>query len=251
MNQTDELIHSLNDGRYDAALTALYGSADRARALRIAEGFRDRYPDAAGAPALFSAPGRTELGGNHTDHQNGHVLCGSVDLDMLACAAPNGGGTIRVFSEGYGEVTVRLDQLEPVPEERGTTAALVRGVAAGVAALGHPVSGFDACAHSSVLAGSGLSSSAAFEVLVGSILNRFFCGGALDSVTIAKIGQRAENAFFGKSSASRSRCSCRSAARSRSTSATLPRPWCGRWAMTSRARAARCASWTPSPTTRT
>ena len=193
-----ELLQKLDAGALDDALRRLYGKPDRTRARRVAERFSERFGESAGSAALFSAPGRTEIGGNHTDHQHGCVLCGSVDLDMLACAAPNGLREIRVYSEGYGASVVTLDDLSPRAEERGTTVSLVRGVAAGIAALGYPVSGFDACVHSNVIAGSGLSSSAAFEVLIGTILNRFFCENRLDSIAIAKISQAAERDYYGK-----------------------------------------------------
>ena len=147
---------------------------------------------------VCSAPGRTELGGNHTDHQRGRVLAASVNLDILACAALNDTGSIRILSEGWPMVTVDLSRLEPVEEEKGTTAALVRGMAARAAQLGHQISGFDAYAVSDVLPGSGLSSSAAYEVLVGVLLNHLFCGDAFDPVLIAQMGQYAENVFFDK-----------------------------------------------------
>ena len=148
--------------------------------------------------ALFSGPGRTEIGGNHTDHQHGRVLCGSVDMDMLACAAPNGKNIIRIQSEGYPALEIGLDDLSVREEEKNTSAALVRGVAARVRELGFTLAGFDACVTSTVLSGSGLSSSAAYETLVGNIFNHFCCEDKLDPVTIAKIGQYAENVYFGK-----------------------------------------------------
>jgi galactokinase len=193
-----ELLQKLDAGALDDALRRLYGKPDRTRARRVAERFSERFGESAGSAALFSAPGRTEIGGNHTDHQHGCVLCGSVDLDMLACAAPNGLDVIRVFSEGYGEVCVSLETLRPLEEEKSSTAALIRGVAAGITARGHTVSGFDAYVQSNVLAGAGLSSSAAFEVLMGTILNRFFCGNALSAAEIAKISQAAERDWYGK-----------------------------------------------------
>ena len=147
---------------------------------------------------LFSAPGRTELGGNHTDHQHGLVLAGAVNLDTRAAVAVNGSGRIRVQSEGYPLCTVALDTLAPLPEERGTTAALVRGVVARAAALGGRPCGFDAYVESDVLPGSGLSSSAAFEVLMAAICNRLFLDGSLSPVQLAQIGQYAENVYFGK-----------------------------------------------------
>ena len=146
---------------------------------------------------LFSAPGRTELSGNHTDHQRGCVLAGAVNLDTVAAVARNGENRIRFLSEGYPLCELSLDELTPRPEEQGTTAALIRGVAAGFDRQGLPLNGFDACAVSSVPAGSGLSSSAAFEVLVGCILNHLG-GCGLPPETIARIGQYAENVYFGK-----------------------------------------------------
>ena len=146
---------------------------------------------------IFSAPGRTELGGNHTDHQLGRVLAGAVSVDTLAAVAPNGEGVIRVQSEGYPLCVISLDELEVRPEEFGTTLSLIRGVAARIAALGHPVTGFDAFVTSRVLPGSGLSSSAAFEVLIGTVLNHLG-GCGLDAIQIAQIGQYAENVYFGK-----------------------------------------------------
>src|SRR5699024_10285018 len=141
-------------------------------------------PSPEAAAALFSGPGRTEIGGNHTDHQHGHVLCGSVDLDMLACAAPNGLNVIRVQSEGYPALEVSLDSLLPREEEKNTSAALVRVVASKVVELGYSLRGFDAYVTSNVLSGSGLSSSAAYEVLIGNILNHLCCDNALDPVEI-------------------------------------------------------------------
>lgn len=146
---------------------------------------------------IFSAPGRTELGGNHTDHQHGQVLAAAVDLDTTAAVAENGENFIRVISEGYPMCIVELTDLLARPEEQGSTAALVRGVAAGIAQRGHRLCGFDAYVSSRVLPGSGLSSSAAFEVLMGTIINHILSCG-LTPVEIAQIGQYAENVYFGK-----------------------------------------------------
>ena len=152
-----------------------------------------------GAPQrYFSAPGRTELSGNHTDHQRGRVLAGAVNLDMQAAVRPNGTDTIRVLSQGYPQSVVTLSQLEPVAEEINTTPALIRGVAARFTQLGCKVEGFDAYMESTVLPGSGLSSSAAFEVLMGTIINHLFFEGKVSAPEVAMIGQYAENVFFGK-----------------------------------------------------
>ena len=152
-----------------------------------------------GAPQrYFSAPGRTEIGGNHTDHQRGRVLAGAVNLDTIAAVGCNGTNTIRILSKGYPMSVVDLEILTPVPEEINSTPALIRGVAARFVELGCKVEGFDAYVESTVLAGSGLSSSAAFEVLVGTIINHLFFNGKVSQPEIAMIGQYAENVFFGK-----------------------------------------------------
>ena len=147
---------------------------------------------------VWSAPGRTEIGGNHTDHQHGKVVAASVDMDMLAAAAANGENTVRVKSDGYDMITLTLDTLTPVAGEEGTTRALIRGVCAEAAARGYAVGGFDACVTSNVLQGSGLSSSAAFEILIGAVVNGLFCDSRLTATELAIMGQAAENKFFGK-----------------------------------------------------
>lgn len=200
-----ELLRILQSGEGDSALLPLYApDGDKAaleiarhRAVHVTESFIAQFGNAETA-ALFSGPGRTEIGGNHTDHQHGHVLCGSVNLDTLACAAPNGLNMVRVVSEGYPTMEISLDNLLPREEEQNSSAALVRGVAAKLIELGYTLSGFDAYAMSNVISGAGLSSSASYEVLICNILNHFFCGGTLDAVTIAKVGQYAENIYFGK-----------------------------------------------------
>ena len=152
-----------------------------------------------GAPQrYFSAPGRTEIGGNHTDHQRGRVLAAAVNLHTVAAVRENGTDTIRILSKGYPMSTVDLKELTPQENEINTTPALIRGVCAKFRELGCAVKGFDAYCESSVLPGSGLSSSAAFEVLIGTIVNHLFFGGKVSQPQIAQIGQYAENVFFGK-----------------------------------------------------
>ena len=146
----------------------------------------------------FSAPGRTELGGNHTDHQRGCVLAAAVDMETVAEVTLNGSDVIRICSDGYPEVTVELSDLQVRENEKNTTAALVRGVAASFAQRGAKLQGFDAAVHSTLLPGSGLSSSAAFEVLMGTILNQLFFDSSMTPAEIAQIGQYAENVYFGK-----------------------------------------------------
>jgi galactokinase len=195
------LIDVIQGGGADAALASLYGDANLPRQRTRYAGLLERLgvllPGGREA-ALFSAPGRTEVGGNHTDHNAGRVLAAAVNLDAIAAAAPRDDGVIRLQAEGDGESIVDTRLLAPLEGERGTVAALLRGVCAGLAARGHRIGGFDACVTSDVLRGSGLSSSAAFEVLVGAVLNGLYNQGTVDPVTVAQVGQYAENVYFGK-----------------------------------------------------
>jgi len=196
-----DLIAVIRSGRADQRLAELYGNADLPRQRARYAGLLERLSALCAdrrEGALFSAPGRTEVGGNHTDHNGGRVLAAAVNLDVIAAAAPRNDGIIRLQSEGYRESVVDAGVLKVVDEERGTVAALVRGVCAGLAARGYTIGGFDACVTSDVLKGSGLSSSAAFEVLVGAILNGLYNEGIADAIAVAQIGQYAENVYFGK-----------------------------------------------------
>ena len=192
----------LNAGEFDAQLTRLYGAdhlhTAHERCMTVISGFTKTFESV--PEQLFSAPGRTELGGNHTDHQHGRVLAAGVDLDILAAVSPNQSGMIRVQSQGYPLIVVDLHELTPKPEEENTSAALIRGVAARFAAMGCSLqnAGLDAYMISDVPGGSGLSSSAAFEVLIGTLLNSLYWNDRCDAVEIAQIGQYAENVFFGK-----------------------------------------------------
>ena len=147
---------------------------------------------------LFSAPGRTEIGGNHTDHNNGKVLAASINLDAVAVVSKNNENIVRVKSEGYPMDTVNLDELDKITNDHLKSAALVRGVCAGFKLRGYKIGGFDAVTASDVLKGSGLSSSAAFEVLLGTILNHVYNEGKISPVIIAQIAQYSENEYFGK-----------------------------------------------------
>ena len=192
----------LQQTAFEETLARLYGAegAERARerCTEVMEGFARTFRRP--AEALFSAPGRTELGGNHTDHQHGCVLAAAVDLDILAAAAPNGSSVIRVLSQGYPLTEVDLREPEPRDDERDTSAALIRGVAARMSALGCDLraGGLDVYMISNVPKGSGLSSSAAYEVLIGTMLNELFWDGHCTPVELAQIGQYAENVYFGK-----------------------------------------------------
>ena len=187
---------------FEETLIRLYGreGKDRAhtRCLEAAAGFRQAFGYS--AQALFSAPGRTELGGNHTDHQRGCVLAAAVDLDILAASAVTDSGVIRVLSQGYPVTEVSLRELTPQEGEKNTSAALIRGVASRMQELGCDLQGrgLDVYMTSTVPKGSGLSSSAAYEVLMGTMLNELFWAGHYMPVELAQIGQYAENVFFGK-----------------------------------------------------
>lgn len=204
MQELGAVRKALAAGELDGALRRLLCrdlTAGRKRVADLLDGFQKTFGVGDDTPiTLCSAPGRTEICGNHTDHQHGRVLAGAVDLDFLACAAPNGTNTIRFQSQGWPLVEVDLDTLEPKEEEKESTASLVRGMAAQAAQRGYPVTGFDVYATSEVLPGSGLSSSAACEVLLGVVENHLFCRDELDPVTIAQMGQKAENIYFGKPS---------------------------------------------------
>ena len=204
MKKWNEVYKMLETGALDQKLE-LTGCRDldaaRKRTMHVLEEFKKCFGTEEELEiALCSAPGRTEISGNHTDHQHGHVLAAAVNLDFLACAAPNGTNTVRFQSEGWPMTTVDLSDMEPQENEKETTASLVRGVLAQMEKAGYQVGGCDIYAVSSVLPGSGLSSSAACEVLLGVIGNHLFCKDELDAVTIAKIGQKAENQYFGKPS---------------------------------------------------
>ncbi len=201
MNSTQDILNKLRGGDFDALFAKLYGQEAVAPQ-------RDRYIDAVNNYTalygkeedlwLFSAPGRTEIGGNHTDHNHGCVLAGSVNLDIIAVAAPTKKQTICVKSDGYDMDTIDLSDLQVNQTQYNRSAALIRGVADRFCQLGYTVNGFRAYTVSNVPKGSGLSSSAAFEVLIGTILNHMFNNGALDPIEIAKIAQYAENVHFGK-----------------------------------------------------
>ena len=197
-----DLLRALESGALLDRLTPVYGKDAPSAAYRLRElalEFQETFPcDDDAETLLFSTPGRTELGGNHTDHQHGHGLAASVNLDTIACVVPNGSRTIRVKSRHHRMAEVDLDELSRRPEETGNSVSLVRGVAARISQLGYQVGGFDAYTTTRVLRGSGLSSSAAFEVLTATIMNQLFCGEALSSTELAKVGQYAENVYFGK-----------------------------------------------------
>lgn len=185
-----------------SVLRSLYGADNKAVSLqaeryeKLARQFNSTFGNA--EFEVFSSPGRTEIGGNHTDHNYGRVLAGAVNLDNIAIAAPNGTMKVRVLSAGYPQFEVDLNNLKPDSSEFYTSESLIRGISARMKELGFKIGGFDVVIDGGVPKGSGLSSSASFEVLIGAIVSHLFNEGKLDPIQNAIIGQYAENVFFGK-----------------------------------------------------
>lgn len=193
-----DVISVLNNN--SEKLAARYSGADQtARFTRLADQFRQRFK---AEPDMFvSAPGRTEVIGNHTDHNKGRVLAAAVDLDTVAAVAPRSDMKVELYSDGYARpFKVDLSSLAPVDSEKETTRALIRGVASRLSELGYKIGGFSACVTSTVLKGSGLSSSAAFEVMLVAIFDALYNGWKVDPKLNAEISQYAENVYFGKPS---------------------------------------------------
>ena len=197
-----ELLRRLDCGELDVLLAPVYGTDTPAAAMRLRElvlECADTFPTGEDTEMLlFSTPGRTEICGNHTDHQHGHGLAASVNLDTIACVIPNKSMVIRIKSRHHRLVEVDLRDLSIHPEEVDHSVSLVRGIAARIAQMGYSMGGFDAYTTTRVLRGSGLSSSAAFEVLTATIINHLFCNDELTPVQLAKVGQYAENIYFKK-----------------------------------------------------
>lgn len=196
------LKNKITSGEFDARFKRVYVTdeavkAQHERYVSLAEDFAALFGEDRDA-RMFSAPGRTEVGGNHTDHNHGRVLAAGINLDAIAIAAKNDENIVRVKSRGYDMDVCDITDLEIKEDEKGHSPALVRGMCAGFIKYGYKIGGFDACTMSSVLSGSGLSSSAAYEVLVGTMLNYLYNDGQVDAITIAKIAQYAENVYFDK-----------------------------------------------------
>ena len=194
-----EVKVNIKSGKYDKDFLMLYGETQKARVryLEACEEFEKLYINTDNI-RLFSAPGRTEVGGNHTDHQNGSVIAGGVDMDVIAIVGTNDDNIIRVKSKGYDMDVVNVGEFDICENEKGRAISLIRGVCSKFADLGFKIGGFNAYTTSNVLKGSGLSSSAAFEVLLGNIINGLFAEGKVEPIEIAKIGQYAEREYFGK-----------------------------------------------------
>ncbi len=201
MATAENLIMKINNGD-NKAFRELYGN-DPAELKRNAERYSNllnQFKSAYGTSDIefFTSPGRTEIGGNHTDHNWGRVLAGAVNLDIVSVTARNDTNIIRILSEGYPRFEVDLSSLEPDINEKYTSAALVRGICSRFKEQGFAIGSFDACIDGGVPKGSGLSSSASFEVLIGAILSHLFNNGKVDPIKNAIIGQYSENNYFGK-----------------------------------------------------
>lgn len=192
---------ALYGGEFDGKLSAIYGADavlfQRKRYCAAVDAFTALY-GADREVRLFTVPGRSEISGNHTDHNHGRVIAAAINLDIIAVASKNDDGIIRIKSEGFPQDVVSLGSLDPETAKRFDSSAIIGGMCAGFHRNGHAYGAFDAYTASDVLKGSGLSSSAAFEVMVGNILNHFYNCGSVGAPEIAKIAQYSENVFFGK-----------------------------------------------------
>ena len=200
--QENELIKRINDGELDKKFAELYDEnailSQRERYISAINNFCKIHGEGRDI-ALYSVAGRSELAGNHTDHNHGCVVAASINLDIIAVVAKNDSGIINLKSEGFPQITVDYSKYDsPVEEKFGTSDSLIAGMCAGFLKNGYKVGGFDAYCTSSVLKGSGLSSSAAFEDMIGNILSHEYNDGCVDNVEISKLSQYAENVFFGK-----------------------------------------------------
>ena len=205
MSQAEEMIRKLESPEATEQLRKLYGSGEetirfqRERYARLIRSYEEQFGAKDGI-RLISAPGRTEIGGNHTDHNRGRVLAAAVSLDTLCAVTPRDDLKVCFRSEGYPAIEMDLTDLAVHPDEAGTTAALIRGVAAGMKEAGYRIGGFDAAVTSTVAGGSGLSSSAALEVMLTGVLDALYNRFDMPYALRARISQKAENAFFGKPS---------------------------------------------------
>ena len=191
--KTDLSVIDFNDIYIDPAWAAKQPARYEA-AIKV---FEENF-GADGGIEIYSAPGRTEIGGNHTDHQHGEVLAASINRDAIAIVRKTDNGTVRLKSDNYSTNTIDVSDPAVRQDETGTTPALIRGMLQALSSQGYKIGGFDAFVTSDVLVGAGISSSAAFETLVGTIVSGLYNDMKIDPVTIAKAGQYAENVYFGK-----------------------------------------------------
>lgn len=201
MKDLETLVQEFEAGKYNELLLDIYEDSSlieyqNKRYINLLKMYENTFgKDEA---AIYSAPGRSEVCGNHTDHQRGEVLATSINLDAIAVVAKNQDNIIRVVSDGYPMIVVDLDDIENKKEDKGSSAGLIKGVVAGLKNQGYQAGGFNAYVTSDVLIGAGLSSSAAFETIIGTIISGLFNNMTISPVKIAQAGQYAENVFFGK-----------------------------------------------------
>ncbi len=208
--KTSELKEELNQGKYDELLKDLYADSSlleyqKKRYMKALDTYQSLYADE--EVSIYSAAGRSEISGNHTDHQHGCVLAGSINLDAIGVVSKQE-NIIKVVSDSFDIQAIDLNDLEKKEEEVGTSEALIRGVVYKLKELGYEIGGFKAFITSDVLMGAGLSSSAAFETIIGTIIDGLYNDMAIDMVTIAKVGQYAENVYFGKPCGLMDQCAC-------------------------------------------
>ena len=201
--KTNELINYIRDGKLDQRLSDIYldnlkMDYQRSRYIDAIAKYSEIYGEDSADVEIYSAPGRTEVGGNHTDHQHGQVLAASINDDAIAIVSKNSSDTVNIKSEGYDMITISLSDIAKRDDEEGTTLALIKGVLASFKDRGYTIGGFNAYITSNVLGGSGLSSSAAFETIIGNVISGLYNDMKVDAVEIAIIGQYAESAYFGK-----------------------------------------------------
>lgn len=201
MRETEGLLDELKTGQQDKRLKEIYADEgmlpyQRERFQSAIRKFEEMY--GAGEAEVYSAPGRSEVGGNHTDHQHGEVLAASINLDAIAVVRKTQEPVIELLSEGYEKISVDLSDLEKREEEEGTSIGIIRGMAYGLKQNGHGIGGFQAYVTSDVLNGAGMSSSAAFETLIGTVISGLYNNMEISPVEIAQVAQYAENVFFGK-----------------------------------------------------
>lgn len=208
--KTSELKEALSQGKYDGLLIDLYADPSlleyqKKRYMKALDTYQSLYADE--EVSIYSAAGRSEISGNHTDHQHGCVLAGSINLDAIGVVSKQE-NVIKVVSDFFDIQAIDLNDLEKKEEEVGTSEALIRGVVYKLKELGYKIGGFKAFITSDVLMGAGLSSSAAFETIIGTIIDGLYNDMNIDMVTIAKVGQYAENVYFGKPCGLMDQCAC-------------------------------------------
>ena len=211
MKQLTKLMEEMKQGVYRDTLKDIYIDESviahqEERYVKAMAEYQKLYGDR--EVEVYSAPGRSEVGGNHTDHQHGMVLATSINLDAIAIVNKNEDMTVRVVSEGYDMIVIDANDVEKVDKEEGTSIGLIRGVLAGLKERGYKIGGFNAYVTSDVLIGAGLSSSAAFETIIGTIVSGLYNDMQISMVEIAQIGQYSENVYFGKPSGLMDQTAC-------------------------------------------